>query len=80
MAQTKINEKDLLEAFERVVREDHPNPKREDCPDPFVIQQIVAAPADEILIDELTLRHIGQCWPCLNDLKRLRGVREKKKG
>lgn len=75
-SQKKITERDLLEAFERVVREGHANPKREHCPDPLVIQQMAAAPANEILIDEPTLRHIGRCWPCLNDLKRLREKRK----
>lgn len=74
--QKRITERDLLEAFERVMREDHPNPSREHCPDPVVIQQMAAAPADEIVIDEMTLRHIGSCWPCLNDLKRLREKRK----
>lgn len=72
----RITEKDLVEAFERVLREDHPNPTREQCPAPSVLQQIAGAPADSILIDHQTLTHIGQCWPCLDDLKRLREGRK----
>jgi hypothetical protein len=73
----KITERELLEAFERVTREDSPTPKRENCLDRFVIQQLAAAPANEIPIDEQTLRHIGRCWPCLNDIKRLREKRKR---
>lgn len=75
-SQRKITEKDLLEAFARVIRDDHPNPQREQCPNPSVLQQIAAAPANEMLINESTLRHISHCWPCLNDLKKLRESRQ----
>lgn len=74
--QKTITETDLLDAFRHVLREDYPNPNREHCPDPSVLQAMADAPADKIPIDKLILRHIGECWPCLNDLKRLR---EKKK-
>jgi hypothetical protein len=75
-SQKRVTERHLIEAFAKVIREDHSNPNREKCPDPLVIQEMAASPADEILIDEATLNHIGHCWPCLSDLKRLRHKRK----
>jgi hypothetical protein len=74
--QKNITERELIEALERVMREDDPNPSREDCPDSLALQQLAAAPANEIPIDEPTLLHIGHCWACLSDLKRLREKRK----
>lgn len=63
-------EKELLDAFDRVVHNDFPNPQRIDCPGNEILQRLARQPADA----ELThlLAHIRQCAPCFDELKELR--------
>lgn len=71
-SQEKIHERDLLAALERVMRDDHPNPDRIDCPEPIVIERLATLPVNEIQVDQATLHHISQCWPCFSRLKELK--------
>jgi hypothetical protein len=76
----KITEKELLEVFNRVVREDHPNPERVSCPGRTALEQLAAAPAEGVSIEEQVLLHIGVCSPCLKELMELRGRQKGKPG
>jgi len=64
------SEKELLDAFDRVVHEDFPNPQRIACPGREVLLKLAQQSADTQL-DHL-LAHIRQCAPCLDELKELR--------
>ena len=65
-----MNEKALIEAFERVVRAEHANPQRQGCPGNSVLRQLAVRP--ETFGPGRVLRHIGHCAPCLRELKDLR--------
>jgi hypothetical protein len=63
-------EKELLDAFDRVVHEDFPNPQRIDCPGRDVLLKLAQRPADTQFAS--LLAHIRQCAPCFDELKDLR--------
>jgi hypothetical protein len=63
-------EQELLDAFERVVHEDFPNPQRINCPGREVLRKLAEQPADTQLTQ--VLAHIRQCAPCFDELKELR--------
>jgi hypothetical protein len=63
-------EKELLDAFDRVVHEDFPNPQRINCPRREVLQKLAHQPADTQFVQ--ILAHIRQCAPCFDELKELR--------
>jgi len=63
-------EKELLDAFDRVVHEDFPNPQRIDCPGRDVLLKLAQRPADDQFA--FLLAHIRQCAPCFDELKDLR--------
>jgi hypothetical protein len=67
-------EKQLLAAFERVVARDHPNPNRGGCPSAEQLRYIAEARSKA---SPEILTHVARCWPCVQDLKRLRRAREK---
>ena len=62
-------EKELIAAFERVIARDYPNPNRAGCPSAAQLRQIAEA---GIKAKRELLDHVGRCWPCVQDLKRLR--------
>jgi hypothetical protein len=64
------SEKELLDAFERVVHQDYPNPQRINCPGREVLLKIAQQPADPQFTH--LLAHIRQCAPCFDELKELR--------
>ena len=64
------SEKELLDAFDRVVHEDFPNPGRIACPGREVLLKLVRQPADAELT--VLLAHVRQCAPCFDELKELR--------
>jgi hypothetical protein len=64
------SEKDLLDALDRVMHEDFPNPKRIACPGREVLLKLAQQPADTQLAHLLT--HVRQCAPCFDELKKLR--------
>jgi len=63
-------EKQLIDAFNRVVRRDHPNPSRTHCPGVAALRELACQP--EELPSASILAHIGHCAPCLDELKGLR--------
>ena len=64
------SEKELLDAFDRVVHEDFPNPQRIACPGRDVLLKLAQRPADAQFAP--LLAHIRQCAPCFDELKELR--------
>lgn len=64
------SEKELLDAFERIIHEDFPNPQRIGCPG----QEVLAKLAKESgpVRQKRLLDHIRQCAPCFDELKELR--------
>jgi len=72
-------EKRLIDTFDRVIREDHPNPDRTGCPGDAALRQLAFQPGQ--FRSESTLDHITHCAPCLDQLKKLRAsVPRNKKG
>ena len=67
---TLDSEKELLDAFDRVLREDFPNRQRIGCPGREVLLNLAQQPAD-IQVAHL-LAHIPKCAPCFDVLKELR--------
>ena len=63
-------EKDLIEAFERVIYRDFPNPERVGCPGRDSLVALAACRTDARAT--LILDHIRQCAPCFDELKQLR--------
>jgi hypothetical protein len=64
------SEKELFDAFDRVVHEDFPNLQRINCPQREVLQKLAQQPADTQFSH--LLAHIRQCAPCFDELKELR--------
>jgi hypothetical protein len=64
------SEKELLEAFERIIHEDFPNPQRIGCPGDEALLKL-AEGAGQVHQARL-LAHIRQCAPCFDKLKELR--------
>jgi len=64
-----IAERELIDAFEQLVREDYPNPNRIGCPSKQLLRQlaVLSAPKLQFLFD-----HIVRCAPCLKEYDRLR--------
>jgi hypothetical protein len=63
-------EKELIDALDRVVHQDLPNPGRTNCPGGTVLRDLALQP--ETFRSAATVAHIGRCAPCLDELKRLR--------
>ena len=64
------SEKELLEAFERIIHEDFPNPQRVDCPGDEALLKLAEGSGD--VQQTRLLAHIRQCAPCFDKLKELR--------
>jgi hypothetical protein len=64
------SEKELLEAFEKIIHEDFPNPQRIGCPEGDALLKL--AEGSGHVQQTLLLAHIRQCAPCFDDLKELR--------
>jgi hypothetical protein len=64
------SEKELLEAFERIIHEDFPNPQRIGCPGEDALFRLVeeSGPVQQ----KRLLAHVRQCAPCFDELKELR--------
>jgi len=60
----------LITEFARVTRETRPNSERIGCPGSAVLIQIASSDAP----DESILKHIEECWPCLNEYTELLDV------
>lgn len=63
-------EKELLDAFDRIIHEDFPNPQRSGCPGRGALSKLAEA-AGQVQQTRL-LAHIRQCAPCFDELKELR--------
>lgn len=63
-------EKDLIDAFESLVRRNFPNPHRVGCPGNEVLAQFALRPSGAHLSHLLT--HLQRCAPCFHELKELR--------
>lgn len=64
------SEKELLDAFERIIHEDFPNPQRIDCPGHEALLKLAEGSANGPL--RHLLAHVRQCGPCFDELKELR--------
>ena len=64
------SEEELVDAFDRVVHQEFPNPQRIDCPGKEILQ-ILAQPSEDAEFTPV-LAHIKQCAPCFDELKELR--------
>ena len=64
------SEKELLEAFERIIHEDSPNPQRVGCPGDEALLKLAEGAGD--VQQTHLLAHIRQCAPCFDKLKELR--------
>jgi hypothetical protein len=64
------SEKELLDAFERIIHEDFPNPRRIGCPGQEALSQL--AEGSGHIQQKRLLAHIRQCAPCFDELKELR--------
>lgn len=71
-----ISLKELLEA-EHSLRGDHPNPKREGCPEHSVLVRLANFTVGDPPFDHAILFHISECDPCFTELLRLRKARKK---
>jgi hypothetical protein len=60
----------MIEAFDRWIHATYPNPQRIGCPGKLALAELVVA--DTKFEDEYTLKHIGECAACLDDLTELR--------
>jgi hypothetical protein len=63
-------ETQLIDAFNRVAHQDHPNPNRVNCPGIAALRELASQP--EQLRSASILAHIGHCAPCVDELKGLR--------
>jgi len=63
------SEKELLDAFDRVVHEDFANPQRVACPGREVLLKLAQQGAEAQVA---LLAHFRQCAPCFDELKELR--------
>jgi len=79
MPSRKITEKDLIAALARVNEQDNPNPNREGCPTPSILEDLATAPAGARRVEESILLHLGSCSPCSKDLKTLRENAKRRK-
>lgn len=63
-------EKDLIDAFDRVVHKDFPNPQRINCPGSQILTRFATEPKGNELIS--VLAHLKQCAPCFDELREIR--------
>lgn len=63
-------EAELLEAFDRWIHKEHPNPERKGCPGRDKL--LALAKARTKFEDQYTLDHIGVCAACLDELREIK--------
>lgn len=66
-------EKELLDAFDRVVHGDYPNRRRINCPGSSALEKLAVAPDSDHPAS--ILNHIRQCAPCFDEVRELRRKR-----
>lgn len=64
------SERELLQAFEKIIHEDFPNPQRIGCPRDEALLKLAEEPGQ--VHPTHLLAHIRQCAPCFDKLKELR--------
>jgi hypothetical protein len=64
------SEKELLEAFEKIIHEDFPNPQRIGCPGGDALRRL--AEGSGHFPQTRLVAHIRQCAPCFDELRELR--------
>jgi len=69
-------EKELLDASDRVVHEEFPNPQHIGCPGRQVLLKLAQQPADAQL--SRLLDHVRRCASCFDELKDLRCKAQKR--
>lgn len=62
-------EKELWDAFDRVMHQDHPNPHRINCPGTSTLQRLAIEPI--AVQSPSVLAHVRQCAPCFDELREL---------
>lgn len=63
---------DLLSALEIVLQQDHPNPNRVGCPPFSTLERLARFSSDDLPVEQTILMHITECYPCAEELRRLR--------
>ena len=63
-------EAELIDALERVVHRDFPNPQRIDCPGSDVLLKLVTESEQAQFLS--VLAHIRRCAPCFDELREIR--------
>lgn len=63
-------EAELIEGFYLWLKATHPNPRRIGCPGKLALAELVVA--ESKFDDAYTLKHIGECAACVDDLTELR--------
>lgn len=64
----EVMERELLQAYDRMLHADCPNPQRVGCPRREVLEK--AATSIEFVTRSL-LEHLGRCAPCSDELREL---------
>jgi hypothetical protein len=72
MSKKQITEQNLIDALARANRARTPNPRRRGCPPQKALEQLARFPANDMSVEDSTLLHLADCWPCAQELKRLR--------
>jgi hypothetical protein len=68
-------EKKLIDAFDRMIHQEHPNTDRLNCPRAPALQRLARSEPQQA---GPILAHVQECAACLDDLKALRQSMEKK--
>jgi hypothetical protein len=63
-------ELELIVSFDIWIHETHPNPQRKGCPGRDRLEAVVRARTK--VEDEYTLRHIGLCAACLDEMREIK--------
>lgn len=63
-------EAEFIEGFYRWLKATNPNPRRIGCPGKLALAELVVA--ESKFEDAYTLKHIGECAACVDDLTELR--------
>jgi hypothetical protein len=69
----EVTEQELIQAFDRVLHADHPNPERIGCPGTEVLERVATSLE---FSSASILEHLGRCAPCVDELKALRSQKK----
>ncbi len=64
--------RDLRRLLQQVALTAYPNPKREGCPGPAVLEEVASTPMP---FQHPAYEHVKQCSPCLKEMLELRGAK-----